>query len=522
MNLKVLIVDDEMLIRRMLCKMIVDNRVGWTIAGEAANGEEAVSLIEERRPDLVITDIRMPIMDGIRLAEHIHLNHPDVQVVILTAYKDFAYAQAAVKFKVADFLLKPSPEQEVLDLLVRVRRSMIAARQKRLKQRQMMEQMCFRSICLRLPYDASVLGSIRESYAGAAVWAVQVDDYFPPAKPYTPADRGLLHFSIVNVMEEMLSSAGGQAQNLIVPIDYDSFIVLGEGRERHEQVFDVIKRTVHALLGIQMSAAPLGTLEHPQQLAELYDQAGQSRIRQEEPESRIGMPGEREPEETEGAAAPFYVKIADNHTVPELKELLLTPLRVGEYGQFKLALDELLQRLDKLPLGDMKLEAFMLAYVLDAVSRQEFQFDLDFAMAREIANQQRISSKEDVREWIRRYADRFLEQFELWKVERSETVVDKVQEFVERHYMETCSLAEAAAYVYLSPKYVSDLFKKRTGISFTHYVTQVRIKKAEMLLSNTTLKVTEIANRVGFNDPNYFSTVFRKALDVSPAQFRKR
>lgn len=522
MDFKVMIVDDELLIRRMLCKMIADNRVGWTVAGEAANGEEAVSLIEEKKPDLVITDIRMPKMDGIRLAEHIYLQHPEIQVVILTAYKDFAYAQAAVKFKVTDFLLKPSPEQEVLELLVRIRRSMTAARQKEMKERQLLEQMCIRSLCLRLPHDPGLLAGIRDTYAGAGVWTVQVENYFPPTKPYRPADRALLHFSIVNVMEELLSSGhSGPEANLIVPVDYNHFIVLVEGGKEREQRFNDIERTVQALLGITVSAVSLGTIDRPEHLAELYRSAVQH-AGISAGDGAAGSPGDAERNEPGGAEAPFYVKIAENHTVPELKELLLTPLRTGEYGQFKLALDELTERLETLSLSEMKLEAFMLAYVLDAVSRQEFQFDLDFAMAREIANHQGIAGKEEAREWIRRYTERFLQRFELWKQELSETAVEKVQDFVEHHYMETCSLAEAAAHVYLSPKYVSDLFKKKTGISFTHYVTQVRIKKAELLLSNTTLKITEIANRVGFNDPNYFSTVFRKALDVSPAQFRKR
>src|SRR5690242_19046129 len=109
---KVLIVEDQMNFRKGLDKMIEQGDLGWEVVGEASNGQDALELMAELQPDLVLTDIRMPIMDGIEFVGHLRRSHPDLLVVILTGYKNFEYAQAAVRHGALDLLIKPCTEQD--------------------------------------------------------------------------------------------------------------------------------------------------------------------------------------------------------------------------------------------------------------------------------------------------------------------------------------------------------------------------------------------------------------------------
>lgn len=104
---KYLVVEDESRIRKNLIKKIDSLNLPLLLAGEASNGKDGLIMIEKSCPDLVITDIRMPQFDGLELAEYLHKNHPGIKVIILSGYNDFSYAQAAIKYAVKDYLLKP-------------------------------------------------------------------------------------------------------------------------------------------------------------------------------------------------------------------------------------------------------------------------------------------------------------------------------------------------------------------------------------------------------------------------------
>lgn len=120
--IKVLLVEDEISTRNLL-KIIVDwEQYRMTVAGEASNGREALFFLEQNKIDLVVTDIRMPIMDGLSLAQEIHRNYPDIKVMIVTAYDDFSYAQNALRAGAVDFILKPLKRQDVKEALNRVSR----------------------------------------------------------------------------------------------------------------------------------------------------------------------------------------------------------------------------------------------------------------------------------------------------------------------------------------------------------------------------------------------------------------
>lgn len=337
---RVLIVDDEATVRQGLTKFIARNAADWEVAGEARNGREALDQLHQCKPHLIISDIRMPLMDGIELARTVHDAQEEVGVVLLTGYKDFEYAQTALRYGVLDFLLKPCPEEELLRVLDKAYRKMKQA-----------------------------IGRTR----------------------------------IRNFRNEMMSK-----------------IMLGQADQIKEQL--------------------------------------------------------------EGYTASMKT----------------------------------------MPIEEAKLEASALAVALHEMVNQDFSLgDRTVNIGKELDRLFRMNSLHEVLDWSARQQDWFLRAFLKWMNEHNQNIVNKAIRYIEEHYMGECDLKEVADHVHLSPNYFSNMFKKETGESFVNYVVKIRMNKAKMLISNTELKVFEIAQKVGYDDPNYFTTVFKHLTDQSPSQYRK-
>ena len=128
---KVILVDDEYLTRDAISKNTPWEEAGFMLAGTAENGKAAIALIEETKPDLILTDICMPVLDGIGLAAYVHEHHPEMMVVIISGYDDFDYAKQAMSYEVADYILKPITSVELVEELEKIRKKLEASSQKR-------------------------------------------------------------------------------------------------------------------------------------------------------------------------------------------------------------------------------------------------------------------------------------------------------------------------------------------------------------------------------------------------------
>ena len=119
---KAILVDDEFLTREAISKNTKWNDCGFELIGTAENGKEAIELLEKDLPDLIITDICMPVMDGLGLASYIYENHPEIKVIIISGYDDFEYAKKALKYEVADYILKPITSFELAEELEKIKK----------------------------------------------------------------------------------------------------------------------------------------------------------------------------------------------------------------------------------------------------------------------------------------------------------------------------------------------------------------------------------------------------------------
>ncbi|CAH1216675.1 Protein-glutamate methylesterase/protein-glutamine glutaminase [Paenibacillus allorhizoplanae] len=493
---KLLLVDDEHLIRRGLSKMIEASHAGWTVIGEAENGVQALSLIEELEPDLVITDIRMPEMDGVELCQRISELGRSVDVMVLTAHKDFEFAQAALRYGAIDFLLKPISAQELAPPLEKAYR-LYAERQEQAERSQLERNRLFehhiQSWLLGLPMDEDTVARLQTTCANRKLLVFTVDSYAPPTKGYRREDARLLQFALLNMMKEWLaiSDIAGSIAN----VKHDVFAVLTDKSD-------------------SLTSFELGLVASTQSLLGLT-------LRPEAYESMRSLYGHFASYEGSSKAE---LQIPDHAARSKsIQSEVMSFIVQGKTEQLREYLEVHLRQVIEMNVNDAKIEGLSTALAIAAASKRALEGEdaEEKGLGEWIEALQPIRLSSEVAEWLSKQIQAFMWQLNSWLAGKNVNLLDKAIAYMERNYEGACSIHDVAQHVYLSVSYFSNLFKKETGESYTNYLTKFRLEKAKILLSNTNMKISEIAESVGYEDPNYFTTVFRTWVHCSPSEFRK-
>lgn len=509
MNGKLLLVEDQTLFRKGLRKMIEDHSLGWTVVGEAENGHEALELIEALQPNLVLTDIRMPGMDGIELAEQIYKQHSETDVIILTGYDDFKYAQMAIRFGVIDFLLKPCNDRTLMEVLHKAHErleSVLRERQEREADLRMKEEALLRALLLRLPVARGEEHRMKSWVAGKRLLFIAVKDYFPVNKHYGPNDLGLLQFALYNILTELIQQ---KLTGPFITLEFDRFCFIVEDSREANTLGHLMKEAVQTYLGIGLTVSltpPAASLNDPPSFYESFIRKEASASKRKGAESAVLSNG-----------------TASRHRVKELQTQLTGGILLGQPDKLEYKLGELVSKISALSPEDAKMEALALAFAMNSVAKQQLeQSGETLGFAEQIERLQSLQSEHAAAEWARVEAVKFITGFEEWRLRNNESIISRSLDYLDKHYMETCSLTEMAEMFNVSQAYYSKLFKKVTGDNYSAYLTKIRMQKAVLLLMNTDMKVSSVAASVGYDDPNYFTNVFRLIHKMSPSDYRKQ
>ncbi|MEK8126664.1 response regulator [Paenibacillus filicis] len=499
---RILIVDDEPLIRKGLTKLIESNDLGWSVVGEASNGQEALEQLEELNPNLVLSDIRMPVMDGLELTRHLSERSRETAVIILTGYRDFQYAQAALRYGVEEFLLKPCPEEEifrVLQLAYRQLRMKVEQRQREERDRRDREDHALRSALLRLPQPAGEPPQAMEWLQGQDFWLVSVETFQPEDKLYLAEDMDLLQFAVGNIAAELMVSRGSGRW---MTVEYGRLAFFLEPDDGDAVFFTNLRETVLRLLGLPLIALRLGTVKTSSDAEKLFRVHGAA--------SSLRQTSHSKNEQIDEA------RVRAIHA--EITSFLL----LGKHTELGAFLRRSFEDNSTVTLAQRKTDALCLSMVIREVLRKEFDAEQDVGdIGSELGELRLLPSYVAVDEWVSGRIATLERAAAHWLEERTSGLAERAIRYMEQHYMEECSLTAVSAHVHLNPNYFSNLFKKQTGESFSGYLAKLRADKAKMLLANTDMKITEIAQAVGYADSNYFATAFKQSVGRSPSEYRK-
>ncbi|MFD1177507.1 response regulator [Paenibacillus puldeungensis] len=516
-----MLVDDEVFSRKGLMKLIDWETCGFRIVAEADNGEDALELIRRLKPDLVITDIRMPVLDGLELIRQTTRSEEEgPEFIIISGYDDFKYAQQAVRYGVHDFVLKPIDQTEFADTLRRLHGKLSQRQEARAREERLQGGAVIESI-LKGDADEGAIAGWEERLNLKAVnelfyMLVELNDHHPwreKAEDITPS-------RFMELVQAALERLAGDGQTF--PL-----------REHRNRLGLIVPDRALAPLGdsIRSFAERL--------LRELEVLDGRVFVYAGGPVSRL-----TELREAYQAAreALQYKYICDDSGIVLSAEASLQPIQYlaidqGLYGRIIEQVEEL--QLDRLEdsIRAMFRDFQEKRYAPEAVKMNLHQCVLGIVqiVRRMDGDEQSLRFLAPMMGWpdlnltlreIKRLFASFAVESSRYiaelRRERQRGDIHKIRSYIETHYQDNITLKSIASRFYMNPVYLGQLFKKHYSIYFNDFLLQLRVNEAKRLLRQTDLRVYEVAERVGFGNPDYFVTQFEKLEKVTPSEYRSR
>lgn len=532
---KLIVIDDEEEVREGLRDFIPWHELGFQFLGAADNGLAALQMTEELHPDVVLCDINMPIMDGLEFAEIVASRFPKVRIMFLTGYDEFEYAQKAIKLKAIDFLLKPLTPGELEDAFRSLKEKLVRESQEKqdlilLKQKLqesipiLKERYLHQWASGRIPFAeisrrlASVGLHLRGEDWACFVMDIKEKDVHPFRE-----DPDLLTFAIANVSEEFLRDRMKEGHLFVNALNQPVAIVSCDREsmiEAQRQMIDTayaLQRVIQSIIKVNVTIG-VGGLVPPMNLAKSYGEA------QRALDYRFLLDGNDV----------LYIHDVERNNQDFASERLVS-LQSTITNQLKVAtLEEVDRWVDQyffeLTASGLEPEVCKV-YVMELVALLSRTYQEPFAalfgkgegalhpLLFILQCKHLHEMKGLVQAWCKEIVTAMSNRRESFY----EQTVRQTLDFIQAHYdEEKCSIQMICDHLHISPSYFSYIFKKITGETFTEYVTGLRLQKARELLRTTSLKTYEVAEKVGFNNIHYFSTVFKKNVGVTPSDYRKR
>ncbi|WP_276355493.1 response regulator [Cohnella caldifontis] len=544
-----ILVDDEADVREGVLREIDWEAAGFRVTDVAENGREALEMTEKQAPDVVVTDIKMPFMDGLQLAEEIRRLYPRAKIIILTGFDEFEYARKAIHLQVEEFVLKPFSSAELLQALRKVKDRLDAEIAER-ENLDTLKAHYLRSLPLLRELFLGTLVSrklpekeIREKTAHYGlgdlevprlfcVSVLQLDDPAPlPASSATAlqsADEELRRFAVRNIAEEIVvrerSGLVFQHNELVAVLTFspphaaDPDIIRG----RTAAILEEACQNVGKFLNLTVTAGIGSVVSSPAELKYAYDDAlaaldyrlllgGNRAISIEDVETRI-RPKHGAPvrfDELQGEALARCLKVGTADEMEAIVRELFAPLHdAGSEANFRDA------------------QIFMhqlLAVILKAAQDVEDQPGDPWAGTNPLKDMHQFASLQDAQDWVIRTCAELMGRIASNRQTTYRSLVEEAKAFTKRNYADCdITIARVCSHLHISPGYFSSIFKRETKMTYMAYLLQIRMEAAKELLLSTDLKTFEIAEKVGYADPNYFSFSFKKQVGVSPKDYRSR
>ena len=517
-NVNILIVDDEPIMCRGLAA-VVERDERYNLVGCCHNGEQALQIIEKTPIDILITDIKMPIIDGLELVKILHSRHPEIKKIILSGFSEFEYAKHAIKYGVQEYLLKPIDNNEFEQSLEKLRDEALSTKRKktlellnktRLEENiKLLKEKTLSEIAQNkdLPESeipAMLAGSsveIKNESIAVAIICLQGaksgDESYKTARMVV--DDILMNYRCGEAW-------GDKLRRICIlfdfnKVDYSDIILIG-----HELVAGI-----NSMLNTDVLGSISGVFDSVCKIAGAYN-AAHMKIK-----DNIFNTGCKFIEINETAVA--YDILGDT---AQLEENLLNYIKHGNKESSLQAAEQIFDKWSSLL--PHQLEALIKVFVsriLRIILEENLEYRPDALMAFKEDVIFDFDSMDSFRQWFFATITDLAEKFSESQLNKYNSTINKVVRLIETNYAMDITIGAIADIVYLNSNYLSQLFKQQTGKNFIDYLTEHRVNKAKDLLKGTNLKTYAIATMVGYNDARYFAQVFKKNVGMTPGEFRK-
>lgn len=531
--MKVLVADDERIIRQAIIRVIDWKTFGVSAVLEARNGKEALKLYEEHRPEIIITDIRMPLLDGLELVKAIRERDQQIQVIYITGFSDVSYLRSAVRNAAVDYILKPVEPAELLaalkkcaDRVKEQRQSQehlsVMERYARLSAPLLRQQLFTQVLYGAYPSRESVLENAAflelPLDVDASYQAVVLSFRRNRASPW-PNDNltdNILSAGIINISEELLQDAAKEKRGFSGYIchlgDLDFAYILA-GEEEEHPLLQNIQEQVCRYLHVESFGAAGPAVEGFFGIQESFDLAydGLQQQFRFSPGSIVSYE----------ACGPRREQ--GGYTVGEERlSHLCACVYGGDWKGAAARWQEIWSSASASLSTVREIRCFCVMICshifLDLgrrpVAPEESALLLTFLSRLETARYSR-----DFLQLVESFFHELASMHSSRRIPRRRQIVEEVQKYIRDHIESSLTIREISAQVFLAPTYLCTLFKEETGSTINAYMTRQRMQYAAQLLSTGQYRVYELARRLGYTDAKYFSSLFKRYLGQTPSQY---
>jgi two-component system response regulator YesN len=523
MTYKVFFVEDEIVTREGIRDNVDWVANGFEFCGEATDGEMALPLLRTARPDVLITDIKMPFMDGLQLSKIVRERMPWVKIVILSGHDEFEYAQQAIKLGVTEYLLKPVTVQNLHQVLQKLAARLDQEKEEQENLRHLREQIEENRAILRERFLLKVIVGALSS--AEAIEKGQLLGLDLVARCYLVV---ILKTELEDRSEQFDYDEYQQVQRVVAGLvedmpdvfllrkDWEELVLLMKGnalefleeeRERLlERIKQEVKRTRYQLT--------IGIGTPKKRIAELHQSFVEALV-------NIQRAADEKNNRLNNAVDKADLLKVDRAAVENF-------LRCGAKEDFDIFFNTYIRPLGETALTSYLIKNYIFVDVVLATVKlvNELGGDIDQVVPELESIETTLASiktVEQLREQVYRILTSTLAFRDRHTSSHYMSTIQQAKDYIDHHYMEPeLSLNEVAAQVNLSPSHFSVVFSKEACQTFKEYLTEIRIQKAKEYLRTTALRSVDISYQVGYSDPHYFSHVFRKVTGLSPNEFRNR
>lgn len=541
---KVYLVEDEIIIRQSIKNSIDWEKEGYEFVGDASDGELALPVILKEKPDILITDIRMPFMDGLELSRMVKAELPDIKIVILSGYDDFEYAKQAIKIGVAEYLLKPVSSAVLLEHL-----SEIAE-----KVRDEREDLALKKVYYQEMQENEEL--IKMKFLGELISGkLSLADAMEKGKRFHMNLSGPFYRIILFKFIQEDHMQAEQSEALA-----EAYEAVGGYVDRFRDVFrfqrgvegwaflltsveeDMETQTKAFIEGLKSVIAPFDTLTWFGGIGSEVARIRELRYSFREADKAFAGRFVQEPNQIISVEQLNFEQ-QDNEfdanifgEINQFNQIITRFLSNGSLEEVESFVGALFTEISEDHFRSLMIRQYIIMDIYATVLTFCKKLRKDAGVEGEVYGQwegirenEKIlklavttaESVDDIKDYIGTLLDHAIELRNTVSGRRYSDIIQTAKERIERDYMsEDISLNSVAAEVCMSPSYFSSVFSKEMGKTFIEYLTEVRMEKAKQYLACSSMKTSEISYEVGYKDPHYFSYIFKKTQGCTPKEYR--
>jgi len=515
--IKIMIVDDERNIREGIAKLINWRDMDCEVVANCANGNIAIQYLQSNPVDIVVTDIKMPVMDGLELSKKINTDFPDTKVIILTAYSDFSLAKQAIKYNVVDFIVKNDFMDELPHVVTKTISTIMEEREKESNKqitddKEQLYTELFHKIILSGDVTDENIQLYRLNEFKYCMCACEIDAY----------DKDSGKRDLISILSNILKIALKECHFNILPLT-DSYCVIFIRYPKDSRInlntiieyFNDIIVMVEEFMRIDIRFGLSRQVENPIFIKNGYDEAKESLsgIMTKSSELRVYS----ELQDKDGQEISYDV---DRH-MNKICEMTFDET-VDEADTM---LKELYEKLATSNCTFEQCKLYMLVIcssIIHKAIRYYIDVEQDFNEM-EKDTYARIQNVKTMFSLVQIGTDTIdkIRTLCIGKKNLKNDLVKKVDDCIRNNYQEELTLQYISNELYLNSSYLSRTYKKLTGSTITEKITMYRVAKAKELLSDSSMKIYEVAKAVGIKDAAYFTNIFMKYVGQSPTEYRQ-